>query len=493
MNQTQQKKLEQLTPEQESLIPIINDKWINLALDGKTELEYSKELQFGINWFYEKANQKNTNPLIIIAPSPYAAQLIANVLNNTSLSEVQNHKPGKVINDFIGTTSYVPITSGIHGMATDAFRNVANQMSVESSSVPGAPIKEHDLYVPSTFNIALSSSKPLLNINKQVAINIRKDITNKIKVDTRHTSIDVALAIYKKVHADISSLDNLFYELIKVGNLIRTNIFKNLASKVRACVLDYVRCTIARQVLVSINDVIIPIETSVLSRVWCDIVDSKLTKFEHFNECHCLNDLCGRLSYLDYFDAIGVLKNEEFRKLRDVLSLGIWTAIFFENVAILSMTPSKVLLDDNKRLHSVSEPAIQFRDGYSIYRIHGIEFDEKTFYDLTQRKIPVKDILQLENIEQRYVALEYYGFDTILDELNARLIDESPRGNKLYEIDFAGSAGNVVTTKFLKYSCPSTERNYGSFVKPEITQADQAMAWKHNCTEEEYEVLRIEA
>ena len=287
MNQTQQKKLEQLTPEQESLIPIINDKWINLALDGKTELEYSKELQFGINWFYEKANQKNTNPLIIIAPSPYAAQLIANVLNNTSLSEVQNHKPGKVINDFIGTTSYVPITGGIHGMATDAFRNVANQMSVESSSVPGAPIKEHDLDVPSTFNIALSSSKPLLNINKQVAINIRKDITNKIKVDTRHTSIDVALAIYKKVHADISSLDKLFYELIKVGNLIRTNIFKNLASKVRACVLDYVRCTIARQVLVSINDVIIPIETSVLSRVWCDIEDSKLTKFEHFNECNC--------------------------------------------------------------------------------------------------------------------------------------------------------------------------------------------------------------
>ena len=37
MNQIQQKKLEQLTPEQESLIPIINDKWINLALDGKTD------------------------------------------------------------------------------------------------------------------------------------------------------------------------------------------------------------------------------------------------------------------------------------------------------------------------------------------------------------------------------------------------------------------------------------------------------------------------
>ncbi|HJJ24872.1 MAG TPA: hypothetical protein OQH56_06220, partial [Nitrosopumilus sp.] len=135
---------------------------------------------------------------------------------------------------------------------------------------------------------------------------------------------------------------------------------------------------------------------------------------------------------------------------------------------------------------------IKFRDGYSIYRIHGVSFDENTFHDVTQRKIPVKGILSLSNIEQRYVALEYYGFENILDELNARLIDESPRGNKLYEIGFEVGRKRV-TTKFLKYSCPSTERNYGSFVKPEITRADQAMAWKHNCTEKEYEVLRIEA
>src|SRR3990167_2443512 len=74
--------LEKLTPEQEKLIPIIRDKWINLSLSGK--LEYSKELGDGINWIYKKAKLKE-NPLIIIADSPYSSQIITNLLYKTDL------------------------------------------------------------------------------------------------------------------------------------------------------------------------------------------------------------------------------------------------------------------------------------------------------------------------------------------------------------------------------------------------------------------------
>src|SRR3990167_751228 len=74
--------LEKLTPEQEKLIPVIKDKWINLSLSGK--LEYSKELGDGINWIYKKAKLKE-NPLIIIADSPYSSQIITNLLYKTDL------------------------------------------------------------------------------------------------------------------------------------------------------------------------------------------------------------------------------------------------------------------------------------------------------------------------------------------------------------------------------------------------------------------------
>ena len=477
-NQKKTVKLEQLTQEQESLIPIIRDKWINFTLNGKTELKYSKDLQDGINWIYQKANQKNTNPLIIITPSPYGAQLIANILSRTPLSIVQNKKLGKSIHSAISAVEYIDIRSPKDGALIDGFRK-----SIERGNWVGGP-GVLDEITTHTCNA----------IRDSVAVDILTDIAdNEISVDTNHVSISVAETIHKNVLTDIASSSDHISNLTNVGNTIRTDVFDNIGLETRDSVPRYIVNAIAKSVSVSVNDVAIPVNVAVSGSVWLDIGDyAKLGKIEHFRECNCLNDLCGRLSYLDYFDAIRVIKNKEFRKLRDILCLGIWSAIFFENVAILSMTP-KVLLDDNKRLHSVSGPAIKFIDGYSIYRIHGIKFDEKVFFDVIEKKIPVKDILQLENIEQRYVALEYYGFDTILDELNARLIDESPRGNKLYEIDFEGNSKTIITTKFLKYSCPSTERNYGSFVKPEITRADQAMAWKHNCTEEEYEVLRIEA
>src|SRR3990167_3392206 len=75
--------LEKLSPEQEALIPIISDKWINLSLNGP-KLEHSKELMDGINWIYKKAKLKK-NPLIIISDSPYSSQIIANLLYKTDL------------------------------------------------------------------------------------------------------------------------------------------------------------------------------------------------------------------------------------------------------------------------------------------------------------------------------------------------------------------------------------------------------------------------
>jgi hypothetical protein len=43
----------------------------------------------------------------------------------------------------------------------------------------------------------------------------------------------------------------------------------------------------------------------------------------------------------------------------------------FKKVCVICDRPSKILIDDLNRLHAVGEPAITFRDGYSIYAHHG--------------------------------------------------------------------------------------------------------------------------
>jgi hypothetical protein len=46
--------------------------------------------------------------------------------------------------------------------------------------------------------------------------------------------------------------------------------------------------------------------------------------------------------------------------------------------------------------------------------------------------------------------------------------------------------GGKYTYKLLRYGCPSTDRQYASFIPENITDADEAMAWKHRLTKEEY-------
>jgi len=194
----------------------------------------------------------------------------------------------------------------------------------------------------------------------------------------------------------------------------------------------------------------------------------------------------GWLSWAKFFQEIGVVKSQ---KLDDWITMNkeSWNFVFFKNFVFCCNFPIKVLRDDNKRLHSTAHAAVQWRDGLNNYYIYGVSFNEELWSKVVKRKLPPKDILKLSNIEQRYIALELYGVVNCLKELNAVLIDRSKRGNELYEIPF-----DRVKIKLLKYACPSTQRIYGSPVKPEFMKADQAMAWKHNMTEEQYEKLRRE-
>lgn len=187
----------------------------------------------------------------------------------------------------------------------------------------------------------------------------------------------------------------------------------------------------------------------------------------------------------------------------------------------------KVRLDSENRFHSVTDASIEFED-MQFYHIHGVSFgiksstifrrqyDFKKQYDgkplmkklispflsdvnlwkkITERKLTVWKLLSLTNIEQRRVALEYYGPEIIFESLKPKLIDKSSRGNKLWKCVVEVPERNNtrgLDLVFLEYGCPSTERKYISFVEPRFTKADEAMAWKHNMTETEYDKLKIE-
>ena len=94
-------------------------------------------------------------------------------------------------------------------------------------------------------------------------------------------------------------------------------------------------------------------------------------------------------------------------------------------------------------------------------------------------------IMTISNVEERARKMEEMGVEKMLKKTKAVVLEISKRGNALYVID------QLVPNyefKYLVYEDPSTKgKIYGCFVPSDITKADQAMAWKFQITEEEYE------
>lgn len=133
-----------------------------------------------------------------------------------------------------------------------------------------------------------------------------------------------------------------------------------------------------------------------------------------------------------------------------------------------------------------------------------------------KKDMDFKEILAIENMEQRRAALRIFGEERLLEEAHARLLDTGTHGQELYVIPEDTGAFDT-DAFFLKYNCPSTGRLYISGVDPSLFiqtrqrwrpdnwptdprhlrqgswlgkdhqgWADKAMAWKFHMTPEEY-------
>ena len=192
------------------------------------------------------------------------------------------------------------------------------------------------------------------------------------------------------------------------------------------------------------------------------------------------------IAFYRWFEKEGICdyNNPKWDAFAELIEANMYDSIQFEGVHIGCDMPIELHRDESGRLHSTSGMAIKWSDGYGVYSLWGVRFDWKLFEDLTQGKLSAKEVLAITNTEQRMAALKYLGADKILGELDTKLID-SQQGYALLSIH-----GMTNQTEYaLRYSCPSTGREYISFVDPEIGKkkdAIEAIASKWNMTKQEW-------
>ena len=203
----------------------------------------------------------------------------------------------------------------------------------------------------------------------------------------------------------------------------------------------------------------------------------------------------GWVSHYDYFSRIGVLNNKVFNKYSSLLrASNLFTMIQLKRFVIVCNKPKFIKRDDNKKLHCENGKAIEWEDGYGLYKLTGITFSKKEFEAIPA--MTLKDILKEQNIEKRMALMKYVGTEKLFYQLDPRpkLIDSYTKKvscmnykNKevLYELyEIKGLTSK--TEKLMQYICPSTNKLYFSFVLREIETVPQAMAMKEGCTEAEW-------
>jgi hypothetical protein len=162
--------------------------------------------------------------------------------------------------------------------------------------------------------------------------------------------------------------------------------------------------------------------------------------------------------------------------LLQALEYGAGYRVEWEDTLYIVPTPI-VRIDSQNRFHSDDIPAIQWKGGWKGHYLYGEYFEKKLWSRITSGNFTAKELMEIEDSDQRSIAMTYLVPSDMLEQLNAKLLHTGVRGNKLYECkDYLGSD----KTEFaLWMKDASTPREFISFVPKDFdhhNNADEATA-----------------
>lgn len=160
---------------------------------------------------------------------------------------------------------------------------------------------------------------------------------------------------------------------------------------------------------------------------------------------------------------------ERDRAYADAQTSASWWWAFKEFVIVCNR-PRAINLDDRGRLHSENGRAIEFRDEWGVYAIHGVRIPDDRSYIVTDpKRIKVEEINKEQNAELRRIMIERYGWHKFLDDSKADVVQ--------MDVDMDGIARALMHTEnhtVLVCCCTSTGRVFSMEVPPATKTCEEA-------------------
>lgn len=219
-----------------------------------------------------------------------------------------------------------------------------------------------------------------------------------------------------------------------------------------------------------------------------DFDPEKKVPLENFSPYGSISDY-GWVSFYDAMDRIGVNlgpKKEEFMKFKEFLKAGHYDFIALDKVAIVCMKFQNVRLEDD-RCHASDGPAIEWKDGYTVYAVHGRLVPASVFTEEVTRE----KFIHETRVEVRAAMYARMGQKSMMDMLGAKVVDtchDNDETLKLWKTEETFKDLEDQPMAWVECTCPSTGTAYLLGCEPQHKTAKAAMAASWGLAEEEYEV-----
>lgn len=208
------------------------------------------------------------------------------------------------------------------------------------------------------------------------------------------------------------------------------------------------------------------------------------------------------ITFYDFFEQIGVVENKQFTWYKQFLAKGIWSIVYYDTAVFICRLPTHVQKDANGRLHSDTGPAVKWADGEGNYFLNGVSFSKELHEKIIRRELSAKDAVNLPNVEQRAVALQYLGYENVLKELKGKVLDSKKLVSTKFpdasyqvievnlhdDFEQRNSTANGLPARFIKVACPTTGKETLLRVPPtpQTRTCMGAVAWTFGYAETDY-------
>jgi hypothetical protein len=217
----------------------------------------------------------------------------------------------------------------------------------------------------------------------------------------------------------------------------------------------------------------------------------------------------GWLSFYDFFDEIGIdlgKAKSDFKKFVELIETGVYDMIQLDGLCIVCSYPTAVRRNQINNLHDIKLPAIEWADGYKLFYLNGVSFDETLFEKVTSRTMTLDEVLKIEDIDQRKQAMRFVNVWEFIKEANGKELDtytkigQDGRQIRYWLYEFPASADLFPKgAKYMVYddSMVGAAEQHMQGVLMIHNTVPEAMAWKQSddlftLTPAEWEALELD-